>query len=67
MLDQTLEDLSHAGQTVLMTTHNLATAANAGSRLAILAEGLIVHEATEGPLTQEVLAAVYRDAVGAPR
>jgi heme exporter protein A len=67
MLDRTLEDLSHAGQTVLMTTHSLATAANAGSRLAILAEGLIVHEATEGPLTQEVLAAVYRDAVGAPR
>jgi heme exporter protein A len=67
MLDQTLEDLSHAGQTVLMTTHNLATAAKAGSRLAILVEGLIVYEATEGPLTQQALAAVYREAVGAPR
>jgi heme exporter protein A len=67
MFDQTLKDLSHAGQTVLMTTHNLATAANVGSRLAILADGLIVHEATEGPLSPEALSAVYRDAVGGRR
>jgi len=64
MFDLTLEDLSRAGQTVVMTTHNLATAANAASRLAILAEGLIVYEATAGPLTQEALSTVYRDAVG---
>jgi heme exporter protein A len=67
MLDQMLQDLSHAGQTVLMTTHNLATAANAGSRLAILAEGLVVYEATAAPLTQEGLAAVYREVTGAHR
>jgi len=67
MFDQTLEDLSRAGQTVLMTTHNLTTAANTGSRLAILAEGLIVYEATEGPITPEALSAVYRDAVGGLR
>lgn len=67
MFEQTLDDLSRAGQTVLMTTHNLAIAANAAWRLAILAEGLIVHEAAAGPLTPEELSAVYRDAVGGRR
>ena len=65
MLDMTLEDLSHAGQTVLMTTHNLATAANTASRLAILAGGVIVHEANAGRVSQEALRRAYQDAVGA--
>jgi heme exporter protein A len=67
MLDQTLKDLSSAGQTVLMTTHDLATAANTASRLAILVDGLIVYEGKEGPLSREALTAAYREAVGARR
>jgi heme exporter protein A len=67
MLDQTLRDLSDAGRTVLMTTHNLTTAASAASRLAILVDGLIVYEAKEAPPTQEALSVAYREAVGARR
>lgn len=66
-LERTLSAMSSMGQTVLMTTHNLAAAARPGSRLLALVAGRIVHEERQVTLTEQQLTSIYSELVGAGR
>jgi heme ABC exporter ATP-binding subunit CcmA len=66
-LDAVLRDMASSGQTVLLTTHDLPTAARIGSQLAVLVEGCIVYQASEGGRTEGALRDVYRSLIGATR
>lgn len=64
-LHRILRMMESGDQTLIMTTHNLNTVAQVGSRLAILVAGRIVYDAPKGPLSLEGLSTLYREVIGA--
>ncbi len=64
-LHEILRTMESGDQTLIMTTHNLNTVVEVGSRLAILVDGRLAYHAAERPLSLEGLSALYREVIGA--
>lgn len=65
MLDRVLQEVAARGRTVVMTSHDLARAADLASRFDILSRGQIVASANRTELPPDQLLAFYRQAVEA--
>ncbi len=64
-LHRILRMMESGDQTLIMTTHNLNTVAQVGSRLAILVAGRLAYDAPKRPLSLEGLSTLYREVIGA--
>jgi heme exporter protein A len=60
MLDAILKEVATRGRTVVMTTHDLARAADLGTRVDILSKGLIVTSRERSQLDPMILPELYR-------
>lgn len=63
MLDTVLKDVAARGRTVVMTSHDLARAAELGSRFDVLSKGRIVASARREELAQDQILRFYRQAL----
>ncbi len=63
MLDDVLRQVTRAGRTVLMTSHDLARTAELCSRFDVLSRGRIVASTSQAELPQDGLLAFYRQAL----
>ncbi|MBN1147394.1 MAG: heme ABC exporter ATP-binding protein CcmA [Anaerolineales bacterium] len=63
MLDRVLREVASLGRTVVMTSHDLARAADLASRFDVLSRGVIVASAQHDELPPDQLLAFYRQAV----
>lgn len=63
MLDNVLREVAARGRTVVMTSHDLARAADLASRFDILSHGVIVSSAQRSELEPNHLLAYYRQAL----
>jgi heme exporter protein A len=63
MLDNVLREVAARGRTVVMTSHDLARAAELASRFDILSRGVILASARREELAQDALLAFYRQAL----
>jgi heme exporter protein A len=66
MLDNVLREVAARGRTVVMTSHDLARAAELASRFDILSRGKIVASARREELPAEALPGFYREAIQTP-
>jgi heme exporter protein A len=66
MLDTVLREVAARGRTVVMTSHDLARAADLASRFDVLSRGKIVASAPRSSMPPDQLAAFYREAVNGP-
>jgi heme exporter protein A len=66
MLDGVLAEVAARGRTVVMTSHDLARAADLGSRFDVLSRGQIVASTAAAHLAANELLGFYRDALAAP-
>jgi heme exporter protein A len=64
MLDQVLREVAARGRTVVMTSHDLARAADLASRFDVLSRGVIVASVRREELDPNQLLAFYRQAIG---
>ncbi len=62
MLDEILQDQAIQGRTVVMTSHDLARAANLAGRFDVLSRGVIIASAKRDEMPQDGLLAFYRRA-----
>jgi heme exporter protein A len=60
-----LRRMESGDQTLIMTTHNLNTVVQVGSRVAILVDGCLAYDAPKRPFSLEGLSALYREVIGA--
>jgi len=60
LLSALLEELVDGGCAILLTTHRLGRAPNAGDRVVILHQGRIVYEAGRATLSREEFSDIYR-------
>jgi heme exporter protein A len=60
-----LRRMESGDQTLIMTTHNLNTVVQVGSRVAILVDGRLAYDAPKRPFSLEGLSALYREVIGA--
>ena len=63
MLDEILQDQAIQGRTVVMTSHDLARAANLAGRFDVLSRGVIIASAKRAEIPQDGLLAFYRRAI----
>jgi heme exporter protein A len=63
MLDEVLKQIAAQGRTVVMTSHDLARAADLGTRFDVLSKGKIVASAGRDEIPQDGLLAFYRKAL----
>ncbi len=63
MLDQVLRQVASLGRTVVMTSHDLARAADLADRFDVLSRGVIQATALASQLPQDGLLAFYRQAL----
>jgi heme exporter protein A len=63
MLDNVLREVAARGRTVVMTSHDLARAADLASRFDVLSRGLIVASVVRQDLAQDALLGFYRQAL----
>ena len=63
MLDNVLKEVAARGRTVVMTSHDLARAADLASRFDVLSRGRIVASAQRSEMQQDQLLAFYRQAI----
>ena len=63
MLDEVLKQIAAQGRTVVMTSHDLARAADLGTRFDVLSRGKIVASASRDDIPQDGLLAFYRKAL----
>jgi heme exporter protein A len=63
MLDDVLKQIAAQGRTVVMTSHDLARAAELGTRFDVLSRGKIVASAGRDEIPQDGLLAFYRKAL----
>lgn len=63
MLDGVLREVAARGRTVVMTSHDLARAADLASRFDVLSKGVIVGSAQRQDLASDQLATFYRQAI----
>lgn len=63
MLDRVLREVAARGRTVVMTSHDLARAADLASRFDILSMGRIIASAGEGEVAPDQLLAYYRESL----
>jgi len=63
MLDNVLREVAARGRTVVMTSHDLARAADLASRFDVLSRGAIVASARRAELAQDALLGFYRQAL----
>jgi heme exporter protein A len=63
MLDNVLREVAARGRTVVMTSHDLARAADLASRFDVLSRGVIVASIERADLAQDALLAFYRQAL----
>lgn len=63
MLDGVLKQIAAQGRTVVMTSHDLARAADLGTRFDVLSRGKIVASASRDEIPQDGLLAFYRKAL----
>jgi heme exporter protein A len=63
MLDNVLREVAARGRTVVMTSHDLARAADLASRFDVLSRGRIVASAGRGEMHPDELLAFYRRAI----
>ena len=66
MLDNVLGEVAARGRTVVMTSHDLARAADLASRFDVLSRGKIVASARREDIPPDRLLGFYRDAIAAP-
>ncbi len=66
MLDSVLREVAARGRTVVMTSHDLARAADLASRFDVLSRGKIVASARREELPPEKLLVFYREAISQP-
>ena len=66
MLDKVLREVAARGRTVVMTSHDLARAADLASRFDVLSRGVIAASASRGELAPDELLAFYRQAIPEP-
>lgn len=67
MLDNVLSEVAARGRTVVMTSHDLARAADLASRFDVLSRGRVVASTQRGDMHPDQLLAFYRQAIaGAP-
>jgi heme exporter protein A len=64
-LDRMLRTMTSGEKTLIMTTHNLATVLQVGSRLAIMVGGRIAYDAPKRPLSLDALSTLYQEVIGA--
>jgi heme exporter protein A len=64
-LHDMLRTMESGDQTLIMTTHNLNTVVQVGSRVAILVDGRVAYDAPRRPFSLESLSALYREVIGA--
>lgn len=64
MLDQSLREVAARGRTVVMTSHDLARAADLAARFDVLSRGQIVASVRRDQIESDALLAFYRKAVG---
>jgi len=65
MLDNVLREVAARGRTVVMTSHDLARAADLASRFDILSRGQIIASAGRSEMEPDQLLAFYRQAISA--
>ncbi|NLG96152.1 MAG: heme ABC exporter ATP-binding protein CcmA [Chloroflexi bacterium] len=65
MLDNVLREVAARGRTVVMTSHDLARAADLASRFDVLSRGVILASARADALEQDNLLAFYRQTLAA--
>lgn len=65
MLDRVLREVAARGRTVVMTSHDLARAADLASRFDVLSRGVIVASVQQADLAEDALLAFYRQALEA--
>jgi heme exporter protein A len=63
MLDKVLREVAARGRTVVMTSHDLARAADLASRFDVLSRGVIVASTPRSRLAPDALLAFYRQAL----
>ncbi len=63
MLDNVLREVAARGRTVVMTSHDLARAADLASRFDVLSRGRIVASASRSAMTPDQLLGFYRQAL----
>jgi heme exporter protein A len=63
MLDEVLRDVAQEGRTIVMTSHDLARAADLASRFDVLSSGKIVASGTKEEISLDNLLDFYRQAV----
>jgi heme exporter protein A len=63
MLDSVLREVAARGRTVVMTSHDLARAADLASRFDILSRGVITSSVQRTEIDTDDLLAVYRQAL----
>jgi heme exporter protein A len=64
ILDKVLRDVALEGRTIVMTSHDLARAADLATRLAILSKGKIRASYHKNQYQNADLVSIYRDALG---
>lgn len=65
MLDNVLREVAARGRTVVMTSHDLARAADLASRFDVLSRGQVVASASRAEMEPDQLLAYYRQAISA--
>ena len=63
MLDNVLREVAARGRTVVMTSHDLARAAELASRFDVLSRGVIIASAASSEIGQDALLGFYRKAL----
>jgi len=63
MLDNVLREVAARGRTVVMTSHDLARAADLASRFDVLSRGVIRASTSRDEIEPNQLLAFYRDAI----
>jgi heme exporter protein A len=63
MLDSVLREVAARGRTVVMTSHDLARAADLASRFDILSRGVITHSVRRTEIDTDDLLSIYRQAL----
>jgi len=66
MLDEVLHEIAVQGRTIVMTSHDLARAADLASRFDVLSRGKIVSSAGREDIPKDGLLAFYRKAIQEP-
>jgi ABC-type cobalamin transport system ATPase subunit len=65
MLDSVLREVAARGRTVVMTSHDLARAADLADRIDVLSRGKIAASAKRAELPEDQLLQFYRQAISA--